>query len=175
MNTTYVSLQNMPQDTLLLRWIVEPLALAGVLEYQFVLHGAVHDLRQELHDPVDGRLRAAVVRFQEHEVLDAINRDAVNGQIAEVGVKVVGKVGAIADHRICANLPQFVPGHVGFSVGMEEWSSFDLQLKALSNIFFDNRTLLLLDFFSRVTRYPLDASGGFNSFFNTFHCDSFPQ
>ena len=42
-------------------------------------------------------------------------------------------------------------------------------------VLFDNRTLLLFDFFLRVARYPLDASGGFNSFFNVFHCDSFPQ
>ena len=127
-------------------WIIEPLALAGVLDDQFVLHGAVHDLRQELHDPVDGCLRLPVVRFQEHEVLDAINRDAVDGQIPEGRVKMVGEVGPIADHRVCADLPQFVPGHVGFSVSLEQRRGADLRLKRLHEVRFDDGTLALFHF-----------------------------
>ena len=99
-----------------------------------------------MHDPVDGRLRLPVVRFQEHEVLDAINRDAVDGQIAKVGVKMVGEVGPIADHRVRADLPQFVPGHVGFGVSLEQRRSADLGLKRLHEVRFDESTLALLHF-----------------------------
>lgn len=49
---------------------------------------------------------------------EKLNEDAVDGQITEVGVQMVGEIGPIADHRVRADLTQFVSGQVPENAGL---------------------------------------------------------